>query len=276
MAVQLFKKLTYSSVYQKYMFPVSGEIMNLVLSYVKEKTNGRPLEMAVDVGCGTGRYTLPLAPHFKKVLGIDISGSQINVAKQYCPAKNVSYMVAPAEKLPLRTASVDLVNAGLAAHWFTVDKFASEAVRVLKTKGCLALHAFYPATEIEYKDLSHDLSLVMSEVWNTLYQYDDISTQHMFCQYQSIYQAIALKDKERITDVSVKIQMDIHEIIGFIQSIFMFQGFVEKDVKGAEEFLIQTEKRFREILGEEADTVRLNVHMKHYCVLASNIKMETC
>ncbi|KAM3916525.1 putative methyltransferase isoform 2-T2 [Leptodactylus fuscus] len=268
MAVQLFKKLTYSSVYQKYMFPVSGEIMNLVLSYVKEKTNGRPLEMAVDVGCGTGRYTLPLAPHFKKVLGIDISGSQINVAKQYCPAKNVSYMVAPAEKLPLRTASVDLVNAGLAAHWFTVDKFASEAVRVLKTKGCLALHAFYPATEIEYKDLSHDLSLVMSEVWNTLFQYNAKKIEHMLCQYKTIYQAIPLQDKEWIKDIPVKTEMSISEIIGLIQSVVMFQTFKEKDMKKAEQFLIQTENRFREILGEEADSVRLTAYFKHYCVLA--------
>ncbi|KAM3916524.1 putative methyltransferase isoform 1-T1 [Leptodactylus fuscus] len=268
MAAQQFKKTAFSPVYQKYMIPVSNEIMNLVLSYVKDKTNGRPLEMAVDVGCGTGRYTLPLAPHFKNVLGTDFSDSQINVAKQYSSAKNVSYMVAPAEKLPLRTASVDLVTAALAAHWFKLDEFSGEAVRVLKTKGCLALHGGYPATELEYKDLSHDLNVVMLEVWNTLFQYNAKKIEHMLCQYKTIYQAIPLQDKEWIKDIPVKTEMSISEIIGLIQSVVMFQTFKEKDMKKAEQFLIQTENRFREILGEEADSVRLTAYFKHYCVLA--------
>ncbi|XP_040297434.1 putative methyltransferase DDB_G0268948 [Bufo bufo] len=128
MAVQLFKKMAFSSVYQKYMVPVSNEVINILLSYVKAKTNEQPLEMLVDVGCGTGRYTLPLAPHFKKVLGIDMSESQINVAKQNTLANNVSYMVASAEKIPVKNDSVDLVHAGLAAHWFTIDKFLNESV----------------------------------------------------------------------------------------------------------------------------------------------------
>lgn len=225
--------------------------------------------MAVDVGCGTGRYTLPLAPHFKKVLGIDISESQINLAKQITLAKNVSYMLAPAEKLPIEDASVDLVNAGLAVHWFKIDQFASEAVRVLKTNGCLALHAFYPATEIEYKDFSHDLSVVMSEVWDTLNQYGDKTIHdHMFFKYRHIYEAIPLKDKELITDIPVTIQMTIPDIIGFFQSSYMCQVFREKDLKSAEQFLLQTENRLRKILGEKADSAQLNVKIKHYCVLA--------
>ncbi|KAG9467027.1 hypothetical protein GDO78_015754 [Eleutherodactylus coqui] len=73
---------------------------------------------------------------------------------------------------------------------------------------------------------------------------------------------------EGITDIPVKFHMSIAEIMGFIQSVCMFQIFLEKDVKGAEQFLKQTEKRFQEILGEKADSVQLNVQMKHYCVLA--------
>ncbi|XP_044160390.1 putative methyltransferase DDB_G0268948 [Bufo gargarizans] len=269
MAVEVFQKTTFSSVYQKYMIPASNDICNMILSYMKAKTNGQPLEMLVDVGCGTGRYTLPLAPHFKNVLGIDISESQMNLAKQSTSANNVSYMVASAEKIPVKNDSVDLVHAGLAAHWFTIDKFLNESVRVLKTNGCLALHAFYLATEIEYKDLSRDLSAVMSEVWDTLLQHGQKSmTQHMLCQYQSIYEAIPLKDKELITDIPDTMQMSISEIIGFIQSICMYEAFMEKDAKKAEQFLIQTGKRFREIIGEEADSVRLNVLVKHYCVFA--------
>ncbi|XP_073409297.1 uncharacterized protein [Dendrobates tinctorius] len=226
--------------------------------------------MALDVGCGTGRYTLPLAPHFKKVLGLDISESQLSLAKELTSAKNVTYMVALAEKLPVKDASVDLVNAGLAAHFFTLDKFLNETVRVLKTRGCLAVHAGELSSEIEYKNLSEDLNVVMSEVWDTLIEHVDVNAfgGELFSRYQNLFESIPLKDKERITDIPVTFQMSIPEVIGFIQSIVMFHQFKEKDVKGAEEFLTNTEKRFREILGEEADSAQMNMKIKHYCVLA--------
>ncbi|CAN2391413.1 methyltransferase DDB_G0268948-like [Pristimantis euphronides] len=238
--------------------------------------------MAVDVGCGTGRYTAPLAPHFKSVLGIDISDSQINLAKQYNLADNVSYMVASAEKLPMKNDSVDLVNVGLAAHWFTVDKFVSEAARVLKKNGCLAVHAFYPGNEIEYEDLSHDLNAVMAEVWDTLNQHCDYKIiGHMFNQYKHIFEAVPLKDKEWITDIPVTYQMSLLDVLGFIQSIIMYQTLVEKDPIKAEEFIIKTKEKFffrtfitlcccrlLQILGDKADSAVLNVHVKHYCVLA--------
>ncbi|XP_077131010.1 putative methyltransferase DDB_G0268948 [Ranitomeya variabilis] len=268
MAVHLFKKSAFSLIYQKYMIPVSDEITNMALSYVKGKTNGRPLEMALDVGCGTGRYTLSLAPHFRKVLGLDISESQLNVAKEMTLAKNVSYMVAPAEKLPVKDASVDLVHAGVAAHWFTIDKFLDETMRVLKPGGCLAAHSYEPVPEFEYNNLSHDVNAVMAEVWDTLFQYVDKSTKDMFCRYQHLYEAIPLNDKEHITDIPAKIQLSIPEIIGFIQAIYLCEQLKEKDMRRAEKILIQTEKRFREILGEKANSDCLNMYMKYYCVLA--------
>ncbi|XP_073409339.1 putative methyltransferase DDB_G0268948 [Dendrobates tinctorius] len=268
MAINLFKKMAFSLLYQKYMIPVSDEITNMVLSYVKGKTSGRPLEMALDVGCGTGRYTLPLAPYFKKVMGLDISESQVNVAKKLTMAKNVSYMVAPAEKLPLKDASVDLVHAGLAAHFFTNEKFVDETVRVLKMRGCFAAHGFEPSGVLEYKNLSDDLNVVMSEVWDTLVQHSERSTHEMIARYQNLFEAVTLKDKEHITDIPIKIQMSIPEIIGFMQSVVGFQQFKEKDVKRAEQFVSLTEKRFREILRGEADSARMNMHLKYYCVFA--------
>ncbi|CAN2391813.1 methyltransferase DDB_G0268948-like [Pristimantis euphronides] len=226
--------------------------------------------MAVDVGCGTGRYTAPLAPHFRRVLGIDISESQINLAKQYNLADNVSYMVASAEKLPMKNDSVDLVNVGLAAHWFILDKFVSEADRVLKKNGCLAVHAFYPGNdEIEYEDLSHDLNVVMAEVWDTLNQHcDDKILEYGFSQYKQIFEAVPLKDKEWITDIPVTYQMSLLDVLGFIQSIITYQTLLEKDPMKAEEFITKTKEKFLQILGDKADSAVLNVRVKHFCVLA--------
>ena len=50
-----------------------------------------PLQLAVDVGCGSGQSTEPLADHFKEVIGVDISQEQINKATQASRNNNVSY-----------------------------------------------------------------------------------------------------------------------------------------------------------------------------------------
>ena len=38
---------------------------------------------AIDVGCGTGIFTRMLAPYFGKVIGIDISETQLEAAKKF-------------------------------------------------------------------------------------------------------------------------------------------------------------------------------------------------
>ncbi|KAG8559167.1 hypothetical protein GDO81_017260 [Engystomops pustulosus] len=243
MAVHLFNKKAYALIYQKDMIPASKETAKLILYYVKNKTNEQPLDMALDVGCGSGRSTLPLAPHFNKVLGVDISDSQINVAKQYNTASNVSFMMASAENLPLKDASVDLINVCLAAHWFQLDKFFNEAIRVLKKKGCLAVHGIYPDTDFEYKDFSYDLNAAMSEVWDTLHQHDDkTTTEFMINQYQDIYEAVPLKDKERIINIPETTKMTISDVMGIIRSAYMYQTFLEKDPIKAKEFFRKTKE----------------------------------
>ena len=49
------------------------------------------LNVAVDIACGSGQGTLGLAPHFKRVIGYDISAAQINEGKRTNTASNVEY-----------------------------------------------------------------------------------------------------------------------------------------------------------------------------------------
>ncbi len=39
--------------------------------------------LAVDVGCGTGSSTRPLAEHFQHVVGVDVSETQLEEARKY-------------------------------------------------------------------------------------------------------------------------------------------------------------------------------------------------
>ncbi len=92
-------------------------------------------ELAWDAGCGTGQATVVLAKYFRKVIGTDISKSQIGNAEKH---ERVEYSVQPAEKTDIEEKSVDLVTVATALHWFEHEKFWEEIKRVLKPKGVFA------------------------------------------------------------------------------------------------------------------------------------------
>lgn len=94
---------------------------------------------ALDVGCGSGQFTVQLAEHFRRVSGIDPSEDQINHAT---PKKNVTYHCAPAEDLPLPNHSASLVTAAQAAHWFDLPRFYGEVRRVATQDAILALISY--------------------------------------------------------------------------------------------------------------------------------------
>ncbi|MEE6518090.1 hypothetical protein FKM82_028773 [Ascaphus truei] len=237
-----FSDKEFSACFQKYMLPASEKMVQMMLSYLIAK-KGKPFELAVDVGCGTGRYTRPVAPHFEKVIGLDISESQINEARRSTSEKNVLYHTSPAEELPVKDASVDLLFAGVAVHWFILDKFMQEAARVLKPGGCLALHAFRLIFEIQYKDVSETLTAIITETMNVLLKYGDKADDVMNNQYGELFEAVPFADKQRTTDIPVMYPLSLADLMGFIQSIYMYQVFLKQDRDGATEFLQRVEKR---------------------------------
>ncbi|HEY8384052.1 MAG TPA: class I SAM-dependent methyltransferase [Microvirga sp.] len=93
-------------------------------------------DAALDVGCGTGQLAVLLAARFRSVIATDASAQQI---AQAVPQERVNYRVAPADASGLAGASVDLLTAAQAAHWFDLDAFYAEARRVLRPRGILAL-----------------------------------------------------------------------------------------------------------------------------------------
>lgn len=94
---------------------------------------------ALDVGCGSGQLALLLAEHFPRVIATDPSAQQIASAT---PHPNIDYRVAPAEASGLPGASVDLLTAAQAAHWFDLPAFFAEASRLLKPEGAVALISY--------------------------------------------------------------------------------------------------------------------------------------
>jgi SAM-dependent methyltransferase len=117
-----------------------------LFSWLAEKSPA--LRLAVDVGTGSGQAAVGLAAHFERVIGLDPSAEQVAHAR---PHPAVAYRVAAAEDTGLEAASVDLLLAAQAFHWFRAEPFFAEARRILRPRGVLAL-------------VSYELSRVTPEV----------------------------------------------------------------------------------------------------------------
>ncbi|GFR93658.1 methyltransferase domain containing protein [Elysia marginata] len=117
----------------------SDEIFKVMIDYCKETMPN--LNLCVDVGCGSGQSTLGFAKHFKKVIGVDISASQIACAPKDNP--NVQFKVSSAEKLPfVESESVDLWCSGESFNYMPQKLTFEEADRVLKPGGTMAIFGY--------------------------------------------------------------------------------------------------------------------------------------
>jgi len=96
-------------------------------------------ELAWDCATGNGQAAVGLARHFDSVIANDASAQQIASAE---PNDRISYRVAPAEASGIDSASADLILVAQALHWFDIDRFFTEAKRVLKENGALAISSY--------------------------------------------------------------------------------------------------------------------------------------
>ena len=96
-------------------------------------------KLAIDLACGSGQSSVPIAKYFREVIGVDSSQSQIKYAPK--DVSNVRYKVGPAENLDfVEDGSVDLVLTVAALHWLEVPQVYEEVKRVLRKGGvfCVA------------------------------------------------------------------------------------------------------------------------------------------
>ena len=99
--------------------------------------------LVVDVGAGTGISTRLLRVAFgdgPRIVGMEPSTRmRAEAAAHTPPALGIEYCEGLAERLPFGSASVRLVVAAQAAHWFDRPRFYAECLRILEPRGFLAL-----------------------------------------------------------------------------------------------------------------------------------------
>ncbi len=106
--------------------------------------------VVLDLGAGTGRVTAQLKRRYPRaqVLALDFSLGMLKQAQRHQRLwRRFARVCADAQRLPLRSASVDLVFSSLMLQWCQPpDAAFAEVRRVLKPSGFFGFSTFGPAT----------------------------------------------------------------------------------------------------------------------------------
>jgi len=103
----------------------------------------------LDIGCGTGNYTIRMAGTGLNFIGIDPSAIMLDEAKY--KSKFVSWIQGSSENIPLADNSVDGAIATLTIHhWPDLEKGFKELARVLKTGSSIVIFSFTKEQERGY------------------------------------------------------------------------------------------------------------------------------
>jgi SAM-dependent methyltransferase len=131
--------------------------------------------LAWDAGTGNGQVAIALADHFDHVVATDASSDQLAHAVRH---ERVEYRNEAVDHGSLSSASVDLITAGAAAHWFGLDGFYREVQRVGKKRAVIALFSYGPrdfadAYELLFGDpiIHHFQENVLAGFWPERIQY---------------------------------------------------------------------------------------------------------
>jgi SAM-dependent methyltransferase len=110
-----------------------------------------------DLGCGSGQAMVPLAPHFNRCVGADISETQVEACarrldKKLAAADRAKCSVhvggATEFNLPAEAQPVDIVTVAQAMHWFDMPAFGKQLEQHLRPGG-LVFAWMYGLSELE-------------------------------------------------------------------------------------------------------------------------------
>lgn len=145
-----------ASVYDRYA-DMQKKAALVILGGIRDDNFSNVLE----IGCGTGNYTLLLRKKFSRarITALDISGKMVAVAQGKLRNKGVDFIVGDGESVNFPEGAFDLITSNACFQWFEVLENTLERYRaMLKSSGLLAFSIFGPMT---FWELSASLESLM-------------------------------------------------------------------------------------------------------------------
>ena len=141
----------------------------------------------LDLGCGTGFLTGELLAYsnHEATIALDIALSMLQTTQaKLANKRNISYICADAEHLPLAWQSIDSVLSNLALQWCSnLEAVFIDIKRTLKPEGQLVFSIFGPQTLRELKS-----------AWATVDNYNHVNAFYSEAQLQQFLQQAGFKN----------------------------------------------------------------------------------
>ncbi len=98
----------------------------------------------VEVGCGTGKFTIPLAKAGKKIIAIDSSFEMLSIARNKAKEegvdKNIEFVCGDIENIGIKKEAASAVlSIAVIRHFKKEEKALAELVRILCSKGYIMI-----------------------------------------------------------------------------------------------------------------------------------------
>ncbi|WKB35196.1 class I SAM-dependent methyltransferase [Terrilactibacillus sp. S3-3] len=107
--------------YLKYRGQYSKALIDILAGTCHLSGKGRLL----DLGCGTGKLTFPLAPYFEEAIGIDISSDMLQSAQSqsdFLGIKQLKWVKRSSEEIGEDMGLFNLITSGDAFHFMDREK----------------------------------------------------------------------------------------------------------------------------------------------------------
>jgi len=111
-----------------------------IITYLETHCELTSESVIADVGCGTGISTKMFLENGNRVFGVEPNAAMRSAAEKYLDSfSNFTSIDGTSDKTTLADASVDMIVAAQAFHWFDAEKTRPEFKRILKHDGHIVL-----------------------------------------------------------------------------------------------------------------------------------------
>jgi SAM-dependent methyltransferase len=173
-----------------------------------------------DCATGNGQAALALRNKVSTVVASDQSAAQLANAPQH---DGIYYLRSMAERIPLRSHSIDLVTVAQALHWFDFDRFYAEVRRVLRPGGRIAVWTY------SFLSVSPQLGEDVDAVIKSFYH--DVIGPYWppeRCWVDEHYRSIPFPFDELDTpSFSIEVEWDLNATFGYMGSWSAVQQYVK-------------------------------------------------